>query len=243
LPHLEIACFDISSAIAAAQAGADRIELCDNAAVGGTTSSYGTIKLALEKISVPVFPIIRPRGGDFLYTDAEFKTMVYDVELCRELGCKGVVLGLLQQDGNIDTKGTRELVEIAGEMEVTFHRAFDRAASPLQALEDVIATGCKRLLTSGQKENAWDGKDLIRQLVKQANGRMTVMPGSGIRSGNILELIQFTGVTEMHSSARMLIESPMNYRVKDFEEDLKSVSVNEEEIRQMKAAISQPGGA
>lgn len=235
---LEIACFNISSAIAAAKAGADRIELCDNAAEGGTTPSLGTIQIALDKIKVPVFPIIRPRGGDFLYDEWEFETMYYDVDFCRQLGCKGVVLGLLKKDGNIDLERTKELVAIAAPMEVTFHRAFDRATNPLQALEDIIATGCKRLLTSGQKEHATDGLNLIQVLVKQAAGRIIIMPGSGIRSHNITAIAQFTGATELHSSARKMQPSEMNFNVPDFIEDLRKLSVDETEIISMKAALN-----
>ena len=237
-PLLEIACFNISSAIAAAQAGADRIELCDNPADGGTTPSFGTIQSALVKIAVPVFPIIRPRGGDFLYTDEEYEVMLHDVQLCRQLNCKGVVLGMLLKDGRIDVQRTALLVQAAGPMAVTFHRAFDRAVHPLQALEDVIKAGCTRLLTSGQKGTAIEGKDLIKQLVEQAANRIVVMPGSGVRSYNMAELAQYTGASEFHSSARMPVPSAMQFRVKDFGEEPGNIDVDKIEIKKMKTVFN-----
>ena len=182
---LEIAVFNIQSALLAAAAGAHRLELCENPYDGGTTPSYGTLKTVREKISIPVFPIIRPRGGDFLYSDAEYEVICKDVQLCKELGFDGVVIGLLHADGSIDKERTKKLVDLAYPLEVTFHRAFDRAAHPLQALEDIIACGCNRILTSGQVPNAWDGRELIKQLVEKADDRIIIMPGSGVRSSNI----------------------------------------------------------
>lgn len=237
-PLLEIACFNISSAIAAAQAGADRIELCDSPADGGTTPSFGTIQTALEKIAVPVFPIIRPRGGDFLYTNEEYDVMLRDVQLCRQLNCKGVVLGVLLKDGRIDVQRSASLVQAAAPMAVTFHRAFDRAAQPLQALEDVIKTGCTRLLTSGQKLTAIEGKHLIKQLVVQAANRIIIMPGSGVRNYNMKELAEYTGATQFHSSARVPAISAMKFRVKDFKKDSENVGADKEEIKAMKLVLT-----
>lgn len=235
---LEIACFNVLSAIEAANAGANRIELCDNATEGGTTPSYGSIKTVLQNVNIPVFPIIRPRGGDFLYTNDEFSAMLHDVQLCKQLGCQGVVLGLLKKDGRVDVERTTELVNAAGAMQVTFHRAFDRAANPLQALEDVICTGCKRILTSGQRPTATEGKDLIKMLVHQAGNRIIIMPGSGIRSNNIAAITMYTGTTELHSSARVLQPSAMEFYVQDFTEDLSVVGVNKTEIIKMKEALN-----
>ncbi len=234
---LEIAVFNIQSALLAAAAGAHRLELCENPHDGGTTPSYGTLKTIKEKISIPVFPIIRPRGGDFLYTDAEYEVTCKDVQLCKELGFEGVVIGLLQADGSIDKERTKKLVDLAYPMDVTFHRAFDRAAHPLQALEDIIACGCARILTSGQVPNAWDGRELIKQLVEQADDRIIIMPGSGVRSSNIKALADFTGATELHSSARALTPSGMQYHTKSMQENLQNTIVDTAEIQKMLAAL------
>src|SRR6478735_5805917 len=146
---LEIAVFNIQSAIMAANAGADRLELRENPYDGGTTPSYGTLKTVREKVSIPVFPIIRPRGGDFLYSDEEYEVMKKDILLCKDLGFEGVVIGMLLPEGSIDINRTAKLVKLAYPLEVTFHRAFDRAKDPLKSLEDIIKCGCQRILTSG----------------------------------------------------------------------------------------------
>ena len=234
---LEIACFDIASAIKAAAAGADRIEMCDNAAEGGTTPSYGILKRIKEVVNIPVFPIIRPRGGDFLYSDEEYKTMLYDVQVCKDLGFEGVVVGLLTDIGTVDIKRTEQLVKAAGNMQVTFHRAFDRTINPFHALESVIYCGCKRILTSGQVPNAYDGKELIKDLVEQAENRIIIMPGSGVRGNNVAELATYTGATELHSSARITQPSSMLFSKKNMQETLDCVSVDETEIRTMKMAL------
>ena len=207
---LEIAVFSVPSALDAIQAGAHRIELCENPNEGGTTPSYGSLVAMSKQQTVPVFPIIRPRGGDFLYTGIEFQIMKQDVLIAKELGFKGVVIGLLNSDGSIDKIRTAELVALAQPMLVTFHRAFDRCADPIQGLEDIIATGCHRILTSGQVPNVANALPLIKQLVDQANGRIIIMPGSGVRANNINEILQQTGVFEIHSSARKTIHQKWN---------------------------------
>jgi len=234
---LEIAVFNIQSAILAAGAGADRLELCENPADGGTTPSYGTLKMVREKITIPVFPIVRPRGGDFLFSDDELAVMKKDISLCKELQFEGVVIGSLNGNGTINTEQTKRLVDAAYPMEVTFHRAFDRALEPLQALEDIITCGCTRLLTSGQVPDAFDGKELIKTLIEKANNRIIIMPGSGVRSTNIIELAQFTGATELHSSARKNQPSAMSYQQESMQEELSSVTVDTEEIRRMKTLL------
>jgi copper homeostasis protein len=234
---LEIAVFNINSALLATAAGADRIELCENAAEGGTTPSYGTLKTVREKISIPVFPIIRPRGGDFLYSDTEFEVMKKEILLCKDLGYEGAVTGLLNEDGTIDAERTKTLVSLAYPMEITFHRAFDRAINPLQAMETVIACGCSRILTSGQVPNAADATTLIAELVSKAAHRIIIMPGSGIRSNNIREIATATGATELHSSARKLIPSRMQYRQASMQETLDMISVDMDEIEKMKAIL------
>ena len=231
---LEIAVFNIQSAILAEAARADRLELCENPNDGGTTPSYGTLISAKEKISIPIFPIIRPRGGDFFYSDAEFEVMKKDILLCKSLGFEGVVFGLLNIDGSIDIKRTSLLVLLAYPMEVTFHRAFDRANNPFNAMEDIIACSCQRILTSGQVPNAFDGKNLIKELIVKTEHRIIIMPGSGVRSNNIKELAQFTGADELHSSARKIIFSPMKFLNDTMNEDLKNILVDEDEIRSMK---------
>ena len=235
---LEIAVFNIASALAAEKAGADRIELCENPYDGGTTPSYGTLKIAKEKIKIPVFPIIRPRGGDFLYSEIEFEIMQKDISLCKELGFEGVVIGLLQVDGNIDEIRTKALVDLAYPMEVTFHRAFDRAINPLVSLETIISCGCQRILSSGQTPNAWDGKDLIKQLIEQAQDRIIIMPGSGIRSNHIKEMVAFTGAIEIHSSARKSSPSLMTFQQNSMDEKLENIQVDADEIRKMKQLIT-----
>jgi copper homeostasis protein len=163
--------------------------------------------------------------------------MLYDVELFRQLNCKGVVLGLLTKDGNIDVQRTTQLVEVARPMEVTFHRAFDRVVNPLQALEDIISTGCTRLLTSGQELSAIDGKNLIKILIEQANSRIVVMPGSGIRSHTISAILSHTGATEIHSSARIAIPSAMQFSTDVFREDSECIGVDSIEIKNMKTVL------
>lgn len=228
---LEVIAFNIESCIAIQHCGAHRIELCDNAADGGTTPSYGFIKAAREKISIALYPIIRPRGGDFFYSADEFEIIKTDVKLCKEIGCDGVVIGILNQDGTIEKKRCRQLVELAYPLEVTFHRAFDRVADAEQALENIIDVGCSRILTAGLQPNAVDGTDTIAALIKQADDRIIIMPGSGVRSSNIIDIAEKTGAVEFHTSARMMVGSKMNFNSPAMKENLKSVSVNEEEIK------------
>lgn len=208
---LEVIAFNIESCTIIEKSGAHRIELCDNPYDGGTTPSYGMIKTAREKVNISLFPIIRPRGGDFLYSDDEFNIMKADIQLCRDVGCDGVVLGLLQKDGRIDVDRTANLVALAFPMEVTFHRAFDHCFEPFEALEQIIGAGCRRILTSGQKPLAMDGADRIAELVKAANDRIIIMPGSGVRQNNIRELAKKTGAVEFHSSLRSNAQTKMEF--------------------------------
>ncbi|MBK9486291.1 MAG: copper homeostasis protein CutC [Chitinophagaceae bacterium] len=231
--RLEVIGFTIESCILAQAAGAHRIELCDNPGEGGTTPSYGFIKAARENLRIELYPIIRPRGGDFFYSDAEFDVMKVDVKLCKDLGCDGVVIGMLNADGTVDKKRCKELVEIAYPLGVTFHRAFDRVSDASQALEDVIEIGCERILTSGLVPNALNGAETLAALIKQADERIIIMPGSGIRAGNIIELAQKTGAVEFHTSARMNIDSKMNYTNEGMNESLKSVSADVDEIKKI----------
>lgn len=215
---LEIIGFTIEGCEIAQQAGANRIELCDNAADGGTTASYGFIKAAREKLQIELFPIIRPRGGDFFYSDDEFEIMKTDVKLCKELGCDGVVIGMLTKEKRVDKRRCEVLVNLAYPLSVTFHRAFDRTADPFEALEDIIEIGCERILTSGQKPTALEGADLIKKLIIKAEDKIIIMPGSGVRSDNILQIAESTGANEFHSSAKKEIEGKISVDKEQVEE-------------------------
>lgn len=227
---LEVIAFNIESCILAQANGVSRIELCDNQADGGTTPSYGFIKAARKILNIELYPIIRPRGGDFLYSDAAFDIIKSDVLLCKQLGCDGVVIGLLNADGRVDKQKTKILTELAYPMGVTFHRAFDRTKNMFEALEDIIDCGCERILTSGQKPNAIDGMDNIKALIEKADDRIIIMPGSGINSKNIIEIAQYTGAIEFHSSARNFIESKMQFSQTTMNEQLTSVNLNADEV-------------
>ena len=205
--ELEVIAFDTASCRIAQEAGADRIELCANPLEGGTTPSHGMIRKARTIATIQLFPIIRPRGGDFVYTDDEFDVMKQDVLYCKEVGCDGVVIGLLKKDGTVDVERTSQLVQLAYPLGVTFHRAIDHSVNMEEALEAIISCGCERILTSGGKPTAPEGAEKIAQLIKLADGRIDIMPGSGIRSGNIVELAKATGARVFHSSARVNLPS------------------------------------
>lgn len=234
---LEVIGFTIDSCVLAQAAGATRIELCDNPGEGGTTPSAGFIKAARDVLQIDLYPIIRVRGGDFFYSDAEFEIMKTDVQLCKGLGCNGVVIGMLNADGTVDTGRCKQLIDIAHPLGVTFHRAFDRTNDPFKALEDIISIGCERILTSGLQPTALQGIDLIAQLIKQANGRIVIMPGSGLRSDNIIEIAENTAAVEFHTSARIYTESKMKYNNGAMKEDLRSVTVDTDEIKKITANL------
>ena len=235
---LETIAFNFDSCAKAQSAGAHRIELCDNPAEGGTTPSYGFIKAARLAVTIQLYPIIRPRGGDFLYSDAEFEIMKADVQVCKDLGCDGVVIGMLNEDATIDKKRSGILVNLAYPMGVTFHRAFDRVSDPSTAMEDVIIIGCERILTSGSHPTASEGAENIRELIEAADGRIIIMPGSGVRADNIVMLAERTGAVEFHSSARMNVETNMKISNTLMNETTTSVTVNEEELRMMIAKLN-----
>jgi copper homeostasis protein len=202
---LEIPVFDINSALITQNAGAHRIELCASMAEGGITPSHGMILKAKELLKTPFFVMIRPRGGDFTYSDEEIQIMKTDIEFCRINAIEGVVSGILTADGHVDKHSCKKLIQAAGAMQFTFHRAFDRATNPFQALEDIIECGFHRILTSGQKETAIEGAELIAQLNKKAAKRITIMPGSGVTEFNLNDLHSICQCTEYHSSAKMKI--------------------------------------
>jgi len=204
---LEIAANSLDSALAAEQGGATRIELCAALEVGGLTPSPGLIELVRKRVRIPVYVLIRPRAGDFVYTDAEFDTMQRDIEHCVALGCEGVVIGALDENGAINVPRCRLLVATAGKLGVTFHRAFDMTRDLAAALEDVIALGCERVLTSGGAPNALAGAETIRDLVRQAGARLRVMPGAGIDASNVATIRSITAANEFHASAKRLLPS------------------------------------
>jgi copper homeostasis protein len=209
---LEICVDSIESAMNAPLAGADRVELCDNLIEGGTTPSYGMIQSVRSNLNIMLHVIIRPRGGDFLYSDIEYDIMRRDIELCGEAGVDGIVIGILTSDGQIDVERTAKLVEYATPMSVTFHRAFDMCADPVKSLEDIINTGSNRLLTSGQMNKATDGMDLIKNLIAKASNRLIIMPGGGLNENNISALAKTSGASEFHLTGRKSVVSGMEFR-------------------------------
>lgn len=210
--RLEICIDSVRSAQAAQAGGASRVELCDNLLVGGTTPSYGMIKQVRQAVTIGLHVLIRPRGGDFCYSEAEVCVMLEDIGIAKELGADGVVIGVLRADGRVDTRAAARLIAAARPMLVTWHRAFDLAKTPEQALEDIVALGCDYLLTSGQEQSAYAGKELIAKLVQQAAERIVIMPGGGVQESNIAELRQTTGASEFHSSGRHTLPSPMQWQ-------------------------------
>jgi copper homeostasis protein len=212
LPLIEICVEGIDGLIAAQQAGADRVELCASLVEGGITPSLGTVRLALELATVPFHVIVRPRGGDFLYTDAEYRSMLADVEALRELGVAGVVFGCLNADGTIDETRMTELASHAGPLNVTCHRAFDMTRDAAVALEALIRCKVGRVLTSGQRDTAAEGADLLGRLVAQAGDRIVIMGCGELDAGNISGVRQRTGLTEMHFAALKNVPSGMLYR-------------------------------
>ena len=239
---IEIAVDSTESAIAAEQGGAQRIELCAALREGGLTPSLGLVRTVRTACSLTVFTMIRPRGGDFLYTANEFRAMQEDIRIMAQEGVNGVVLGLLTQDGLVDKERTLALVELARPMEVTFHRALDMTVDLEQALEDVIACGVQRVLSSGGASSAWAGRNRLRTMVQQAGRRVTMMVGGGVRPAQIAELVTATGAQEFHSSMRHLMPSPMRYRAQNLNlgepglDEFSRYHVLAEEVRELVAA-------
>ncbi|QMU30303.1 copper homeostasis protein CutC [Adhaeribacter radiodurans] len=209
---LEICTDSVYSCVQAEQGGAARVELCANLFEGGTTPTAGCLRLARQKITIPIHVLLRPRGGDFCYTDEEFAIMQYDLEMIKSLGADGVVLGVLLPDGNIDVERTAALIEQARPLKITFHRAFDMVADPMRALDQLIDLGVERILTSGQEKSALEGSELIAQLIQRAKDKIVIMPGGGITDRNIARLHRETQAKEYHLTAREKLPSPMTYR-------------------------------
>lgn len=241
-PVLEIAANSVASALAAQEGGANRIELCAALEVGGLTPSYAQIALARERVRIPIYVLIRPRTGDFVYSDSECETMLRDIETCVSLGCEGVVIGALDEGGGVDANRCRALIAAASGLGVTFHRAFDMSRDPETALEDIIALGCERVLTSGARADAFAGAGLIKKLVAQAAGRIVVMPGAGVNAGNIAALRALTSASEFHASAKR--ELPSRRRGGNNLPGMTAgeVASDAEQVRALVRALSEPNG-
>jgi copper homeostasis protein len=202
---LEVCANGLGSAIAAQEGGAYRVELCDNLTEGGTTPSYGQIAVAKKSLNIEIWPIIRPRGGDFIYSDLEFEVMKQDILNCKDLGCDGVVVGILNKDNTIDEERCRILMALANPMPVAFHRAFDVSDDLFRAMEEIISLGFVRILSSGGADTAMLGADKLKALIKQANGRIELMPGAGINLSNAAEILELTGAKSIHASLSTMV--------------------------------------
>ena len=209
---VEICVESLESALIAQEAGAGRIELCSDLLEGGLTPSPGLTKLAVNNLKIPVNVLVRPRAGDFFYSDTDFEVMMEDIKIAKEYNANGVVLGILKSDGAIDIDRMKKLIEAAKPLSITFHRAFDMTIDPFEALESLIELGVDRILTSGQATSAYEGRRLIKKLVEKANGRLNIMPGGSINHSNAKEIVDECDVTEIHSSASEKISSKMIYR-------------------------------
>jgi copper homeostasis protein len=208
----EVCVDSAEAAMAAEQGGAARVELCSDLLEGGLTPTHGTLKVTCERLRIKIMAMVRPRGGDFCYSDVEFAVMREDLLAAKALGADGIVLGLLNPDGTIDRDRTRELIELARPLPVTFHRAFDMTRDPVEALDTLIALGVDRVLTSGQEPSVVEGLELITELVKRAAGRIIVMPGGGITDRNVARVVSEAGVKEVHFAALEPREGRMAYR-------------------------------
>ncbi|MBA4146054.1 MAG: copper homeostasis protein CutC [Cytophaga sp.] len=209
---LEIVVYNMESALKAQEGRADRIELCDNPGEGGTTPSYGTIEAVRQNVNLDVYVMIRPRGGDFYYSNYEFHIMKRDISQCQKLSVDGVVFGILNEDGTIDKKRCKELIDKVRPLKVTCHRAFDMTRDPFEALEDCIEVGFDCILTAGQQAQALKGADLIGELIKKANGRIAIMPGSGVNENTVEEIVRKSKAKHIHFSATAFRDSAMTYR-------------------------------
>jgi len=207
---LEICVETLATAQAAERGGADRIELCENLAVGGVTASVDLVRAVRGAVRLPIFAMIRPRGGDFVYSEEEFTQMARDLACVKACGVDGLVFGLLHADRRVDVRRTKQLVELASPLPVTFHRAFDEVPDPLAAMEDVVAIGCARILTSGGKPSAEEGSPTISDLVKRAGDRIGILPGGGINAENIERVARRTSAREFHSGLSSAVPYPQS---------------------------------
>ena len=233
----EVCAFNIQSASIAERAGASRVELCDNPVEGGTTPSYGTIIETRERISIDLYPIIRPRSGNYFYNEEEYAIIKRDIMICRDLGCDGISVGTQKINGEIDTEMLKRIVEWAGPMGVTCNRAFDCAPDPFKALEDIISCGCERILTSGQKSAAPDAGELLGKLVKASGDRIIIMTGAGIKSTNIRSLVRESNAREYHGSARKIAANPVTFINKEVSDYGNVYITDEQEVREIIAQL------
>lgn len=234
---LEVCAFNIQSSIIAERAGAKRVELCANPVEGGTTPSFGCIIETRNNISIDLYPIIRPRAGDYFYDDYEFAIIRRDIEMCKKVGCNGISVGIQKKTGEIDIERLKRIVEWAYPMGVTSNRAFDAAPDPHKALEDLIEAGCERVLTSGLQPSAPEGADLLKELVQQSDGRIIIMPGAGVRSSNVKILADHTGATEFHTSARVPVLPMAEYQNPLVSDIGNNLIANEEELKKILEAL------
>lgn len=244
-PIIEVCANSTESCVEAQLGGAYRVELCAGIPEGGTTPSYGEIVTARDNIGIKLNVIIRPRGGDFLYSDLEMASMLRDIEMAKKCGADGVVFGCLTKEGVVDVEKNRALIVAAKGMSITFHRAFDVCKEPFEALETIIELGFDRILTSGQKSNAILGQSLLKELVERAGNRIIIMPGCGVNESNISGLARVTGAKEFHLSARQTVESEMIYKncevsmggtvcIDEFKRDVTSAQRVEKSIKELK---------
>ena len=233
----EVCAFNIQSAINAEKAGAARVELCDNPVEGGTTPSYGTVIETRERINIDLYPIIRPRAGNYYYDEEEYAIIKRDILICRDLGCDGISVGAQKVNGDIDTEMLKRIVEWAGPMGVTCNRAFDCAPDPFKALEDIIGCGCERILTSGLKSAAPDAGKLLGELVHAAGDRIIIMPGAGIKSTNIKKLVIESNAKEYHGSARKVASNPVTFLNKEVSDYGNVYITDEQEVRDIIAQL------
>jgi copper homeostasis protein len=239
---LEICVDSVESAIAAARGGAQRVELCSALGEGGVTPSAGLVRAVREAVAIDVFLMIRPRSGDFVYTDHDFQVMCDDIRDAKNLGMNGLALGMLTSEGQVDVERTRKLVELARPLQVTFHRAFDFVADLSRALEEVIATGAERVLTSGGEATAIRGMERITELHEQAGDRIRIMAGGGIRRSNVRKLVEHTGIRDVHTSLNNVVASTAhngNSRVKigSHAGEYARFLVTEDDVRGIQAAL------
>lgn len=242
---LEVCVESVESAISAKQGGANRLELCSNLIIGGTTPDINLFNLIKENVDIDINVLIRPRFGDFLYTDYEFEIIKRDIATFKKAGANGVVIGILNSDGSLNLSQMKTLIDIAEGMDVTLHRAFDVCNDPMKALEEAKSLGINTILTSGQQNNCMLGKDLIRDFVKESNNYIDILVGSGVNSNNISELINYTESTSFHLSGKKIIDSKMQYRKKDVSMGLTTISeydiirTDSSEIAKVREAIEK----
>lgn len=241
--NLEVCVDTVESAIAAEKGGATRLELCGNLIIGGTTPSMSLLEIVKEYVKIPVYVIIRPRFGDFCYSDLEFEEMKRQVILVKDHRADGIVIGILKPDGSLDKERLKILVDLAEGMPITLHRAFDVCRDPFEAMDEAVKLGISTILTSGQKQTALEGADLLSELIKRANGKIDIMPGGGISSHTVAEIAQKTYAKSYHVSGKIKKDSPMVYRKEGVSMGLAILSeydlfeADEIEIRKIKELI------